>query len=245
MDPQMTPDPTGLYTGKARFYHHRANYSPECMDFLLQQAGIRSDSVIADIGAGTGTVTRQLLERTDCAIVLAEPNGDMLSRARREIVSPRVTFLQTPAEDTGIPDRSVDLVVVGTAFHWFDGEKFREECLRICKPGGKVALLRLYNFVPDIHAGNTSTDHSIRTGADRANRFFRGGKLEEKLFFHEEMFDFPRFLGERLSDHKAPNPEDPGYDRFVREAREAFDYFGADSISNVFITSCLLGDFGP
>lgn len=235
---------TELYTGKAGYYHHRAGYSPECIDYLLAAAGIHSGSAVADMGAGTGIVTLQMLERTDCTIYLVEPNPDMMAHARRYVTASNVEFRQTTAEDTAIPAHSVDLVVVGTAFHWFDAEKFRRECRRICKKNAKIALLRLYNFVPDIHEGNTSTDHSIRSGEEQAHRFFGPGGYEKKLFFHEELFDFRRFLGERLSDHKAPDPGDPGYEQFVQDAREAFSYFGAETVSNVFITSCLMGSVG-
>lgn len=42
------------------------------------------------------------------------------------------------AEDTGLARHSVDFITVAQAFHWFDAVRFREECRRILRPGGKV-----------------------------------------------------------------------------------------------------------
>lgn len=45
------------------------------------------------------------------------------------------------AEVTGLPDGCVDLVTVAQAFHWFDRPAFKQECRRLLRPGGRVALI--------------------------------------------------------------------------------------------------------
>ena len=45
------------------------------------------------------------------------------------------------AEQTSLPDASVDLITVAQAFHWFDLEKVKEEFKRILKTGGYVLLV--------------------------------------------------------------------------------------------------------
>src|SRR5512147_2414484 len=49
--------------------------------------------------------------------------------------------LTATAEATMLPGHSVDLIVAGQAFHWFDRERARTEFGRILKPGGQVALI--------------------------------------------------------------------------------------------------------
>lgn len=95
---------------------------------LLQEGGLAgSDTVAADIGAGTGIFTADLapLVKTVYAI---EPNADM----RRHIpAADNILPLDASAEHTSLSPCSIDLVAVAQAFHWFDRAAFRAECRRI------------------------------------------------------------------------------------------------------------------
>ena len=235
-------EPYNLFDGKAALYKYRANYSNECIEYLCKKYRITSSSTIADIGGGTGILSKQFHDYSGCQIILVEPNMGMISEAKSQINDNYAKIICSTAEETQIPDSSIDLIVVGTAFHWFEMNKFREECIRIGKKPVQVALLRLYNFVPDINADNSSDYHSIDSEAHRAKFFFDNDNMTHKLFFHDEVFDEHRFVGERLSDHNAPNKLDEGYDKFVSDAKKAFAYFKAPIINNVFITSCMDGD---
>ncbi len=232
---------TEFYTGKAEIYHHRASYSDECIDKLIAVAGLTTTSIVADIGAGIGNLTRQFLSKKATDVFLVEPNEDMLNRAKREISSSHVTFLNSTAESTDIPDNSVDLVIVGTAFHWFNRESFRKECLRICKENALVALLRIYMFVPDFTEKESLLEHTIKESDTDLDAFFGNKNFIKELFFHEEVFDETRFVFERLSDHNAPDPGSGDYDDFVQKSKQVFKYFGSDIINNTCITVCIYG----
>lgn len=52
-----------IFKGKAQFYNSRPTYPQECIDYLINKFSLNSDSVIADIGAGTGILTKPFLEK--------------------------------------------------------------------------------------------------------------------------------------------------------------------------------------
>lgn len=52
-----------------------------------------------------------------------------------------VRFVLAPAEASGLPDASVDLLLVAQAAHWFDLPAFYAEAERVLRPGGVLALL--------------------------------------------------------------------------------------------------------
>lgn len=52
-----------------------------------------------------------------------------------------VRFAVAPAEGSGLPDASVDLLLVAQAAHWFDLSAFYAEAARVLRPGGVLALL--------------------------------------------------------------------------------------------------------
>ena len=94
--------------------------------------------VVLELGAGTGKLTRQLVDAGH-AVFATDPDEAMLEVLRERV--PEVSAKVATAEDIPANDRSVDVVVVAQAFHWFDHEAALPEIARILKPGGHVALV--------------------------------------------------------------------------------------------------------
>ncbi|WP_193106786.1 class I SAM-dependent methyltransferase [Brachybacterium sp. FME24] len=104
-----------------------------------------------DLGAGTGKLSWALAERglhvtavdTSRAMLEAARNGgpssdpDSPGPSHATALSTRVA----PAEETGLPDSSADLVTVAQAWHWFDAEAASAEVTRLLAPGGVLALV--------------------------------------------------------------------------------------------------------
>jgi len=99
-------------------------------------AGPRPATVV-ELGAGTGKLTAPLVELGH-DVHATEPDDDMLAVLRREL--PDVPTSSSPAEEIPLPDRSVDVVVAGQAFHWFDHDRALPEIARVLRPGGHLAL---------------------------------------------------------------------------------------------------------
>jgi SAM-dependent methyltransferase len=91
---------------------------------------------IIDVGAGTGILTR-VLHTTGHEVVPVEPDAKM--RAQLESVTPELNALDGSGERIPVSDHSVDAVVAGQAYHWFDTDKAHPEIARVLKPGGIFA----------------------------------------------------------------------------------------------------------
>ena len=130
------------FSGKAGLYSAgRPSYAEGFLQDLQMFYGFGGDTVVADIGSGTGKLTKQLL-RLGCRVFGVEPNEDMRRAAETDLAEyPGFCSVKGDASHTTLPDRSVDAVTVAQAFHWFPVEEFRQECLRICRPGSRIFLI--------------------------------------------------------------------------------------------------------
>lgn len=119
------------FGGSAAVYARvRPGYPEEAVRFVLP----RVPCAVADVGAGTGKLTEVLL-RLGCEAVAVEPDDEM--RALLAGADARAGS----AEALPLEDRSVDAVVAGQAFHWFDAPRFVDEAARVLRPGGTVGLV--------------------------------------------------------------------------------------------------------
>ena len=119
----------------------RPSYPDALFSYLLAKRVIDKNTVAADIGSGTGIFTIALSQFVNYVFAI-EPNNDMRFKAEEAYKTiTNITSINATAENTSLPDCSVDLITVAQAFHWFDRELFRNECKRILKPKGKVVLV--------------------------------------------------------------------------------------------------------
>ena len=135
-------DTTKNFDGYAEDYTAgRPNYAIQLIDHLFSKYRLSEDSVIADIGSGTGKFSRQLLDKGS-KVYSVEPNDDMRRVAEAELsIYSNFNSICGDAENTSLADGVVDFITTAQAFHWFDVHKFRKECKRILKEDGKAALI--------------------------------------------------------------------------------------------------------
>jgi ubiquinone/menaquinone biosynthesis C-methylase UbiE len=104
---------------------------------------IRKDEVILDLGCGTGTLTRALLEHlsTEGRVIAVDFAPCMLTRAKRTIADPRVTWLCNDARNIQAPDRTVDRVIAFSAWPHFDRPvSVIAEIRRLLRDNGKLHI---------------------------------------------------------------------------------------------------------
>ncbi len=85
-----------------------------------------------DLGAGTGTLSYGYAAQ-GCFVCAVDVSAEMLAQAEGPFVK-----IVSRAEDCAFASETFDHVVVGQAWHWFDGERVAADCWRILKPGGRM-----------------------------------------------------------------------------------------------------------
>ena len=223
------------FTGKATIYEkYRPEYPKEFIDYLYSELGFSKDSAIADIGSGTGILSKQMLERGS-KVICVEPNENMRQMAERALAA-YSNFISTggSAEDTKVQEKSVDFITVAQAFHWFEVEMFKLECQRIIKPGGKVVLVwnsRVTNSELVTENGKICEKICLNfkgfSGGQEENpesfsSFFKDGICEYKILENNLSFDMDSFIGRNLSASYAPKEGDSNYEQFVNELSNLF-----------------------
>lgn len=135
----LDPRATSGFSGAAEAYERgRPGYPAGAVAELARAFGLGPESVVLDLAAGTGKLTRALTARGG-RVVAVEPVGEMLELLRRRL--PEVDARTGTAEAMPLEDGSVDAVFVGEAFHWFRTDEACHEIARVLVPGGGLALL--------------------------------------------------------------------------------------------------------
>src|SRR5258708_10524064 len=111
------------------------------MDLLRTERGLRPDHVVADVGSGTGILSKLFLENGN-RVIGVEPNDEM-RHAGEEFLSSSGNFSSVAgsAEATTLRDANVHFVTVAQAFHWFEPVAARREFLRILRPAGLLVIV--------------------------------------------------------------------------------------------------------
>ena len=119
----------------ADYAAYRPTYPLSVVEYL---AGVCAEPDVAvDVGCGTGQLSVLLAERFR-RVIATDASARQIEQAEPH---ERVEYRVAPAENTGLPDASVDLVAAAQAAHWFDLPAFYAEVRRIGKPGAVLALI--------------------------------------------------------------------------------------------------------
>ena len=137
------------FSGHARSYaSFRPGYPEELFDYVATLP--RHRGTVWDVGTGNGQAALGLAERFE-RVIGTDPSAQQLEHAEPH---PRVEYRVAPAEDSGLPDASIDLVTAAQAFHWFDFDRFFAEVRRVLVPGGAVVVwtYNLARVSPEVDA---------------------------------------------------------------------------------------------
>ncbi|SEJ79902.1 Ubiquinone/menaquinone biosynthesis C-methylase UbiE [Bhargavaea ginsengi] len=97
---------------------------------------------VADLGSGTGVLTRMLVEQ-GAEVTGIDPSAELIREAQLidSELGETIRYVNRYAEDTDLPGQSFDAVTALRAWHWFDGETVLKEVKRILKPGGDLLIM--------------------------------------------------------------------------------------------------------
>jgi len=113
----------------------RPTYPGELADFLARESPARR--LVWEAGCGSGQLSLLLAERFEC-VLATDPSAQQIAAATAHA---RIEYRLAPAEASGLPEHSADLVVAAQAAHWFELERFYTEARRVVKPGALLALV--------------------------------------------------------------------------------------------------------
>jgi SAM-dependent methyltransferase len=234
MDPQAVPENAARFTGRVEAYRrYRSRYPREIVALLIARCGLVPSSVIADIGAGTGMLAELFLEHGNQVLAI-EPHPEMRA-ALGELAGQyaRLSPLPGTAEQTGLPNQSVDFIAVGRAFHWFDHSRCRPEFLRILRPNGWMLIAGLgprrgsepveqdYERLLDAFGIDYAAHRNRYAIGDRAREFFGSDEVEKAEFPGLEELSYQALEGRMLSLSVTPRPDDPRFPAF-QQALQAY-----------------------
>jgi len=232
-------DVTQRFSSRVENYiKYRPGYPNEVIETLRSECGLTADSIIADVGSGTGILAEMFLKNGN-EVYGVEPNREMREAGAALLKDyPRFRSIASRAEETTLPDHSVDFITAGQSFHWFDRERARMEFARILKPPGWVALIwnvRVTTTTPFLAAyeqllKDYSTDYAQvdvrRIIDDNIIRDFLGSdQFKVKQFNNSQAFDYEGVKGRLLSSSYAPEAGHPNHEPMLAELERVFqDY---------------------
>jgi len=222
-------DPKKRFSSRVENYiKYRPNYPQEIIDFLKEKGILLKDSIIVDIGSGTGILSEMFLKEGN-TVYGVEPNLDMRKAGEKLLEKYRnFTSIEGSAESTGLEDKSVDIIAVGQAFHWFNLEQAKMEFKRILRPEGTVIIV----WNNRRKSGNTfsgdyeklmrkyGTDYNlVRKSETKIEDFFI---YKKKMFYNYQKLDHSGLKGRFLSASYIPLEKGPKFNEMIRELKKVF-----------------------
>jgi ubiquinone/menaquinone biosynthesis C-methylase UbiE len=246
----MTSSYTERFSNKAEIYaRYRWDYAPAAIQILFDV--LPAGGIVADVGAGTGILTRHLLLCAAC-VYAVEPNPDMRAVAEyHHAASSNFRSIAGAAEATTLPAASVDLITVAQALHWFAPAPTVREFQRILKPGGWLALI--WNNSRDTELGKAlkmlrdsrygwDTQETSYPRCEPYAFYFGHEQYQETIFQVVTQQTWDEFFGALCSDSHAPLPDHPAFAEFESAARTIFnDFRVGDTIPSRSQTELILG----
>ncbi|MDY6837827.1 MAG: class I SAM-dependent methyltransferase [Thermodesulfobacteriota bacterium] len=233
---ELRENPIGRFSLRVQYYlKYRPKYPDKVISYLRQRLNLTQSAVVADIGSGTGLLSEMFLKNGNfvCAV---EPNNKMREASKRLLEKyERLSLLKATAEDTRLESKSVDFVVAGQAFHWFNADASKREFSRIIKPGGFVVLiwnvrsadatafLKDYEELLCHYAFDYQYEKCNDPSISRIKAFFYPYKYTLKTFENRQSVDYQGLLGRLLSSSYAPLPDNEQYQPMIHRLKEIFE----------------------
>lgn len=220
----------------ADYVKYRPDYPAALIEYLVDCCELHSDQILADIGSGTGLLTQLFLQQGH-RVYGVEPNANMRTAAEAFLQTyPNFESVAGQAEATSLAADSVDWIVAGQAFHWFDQQATYQEFSRILKPHGWVALIWNKRLLSDpfqqayeqfllTHAPDYSVVSRRRPSAEVLAEFFAPAAMESASFEHYQTLDFEGLKGRLLSCSYAPTEDADNYGEMMVALRSLFTQY--------------------
>ena len=228
--------PTERFSDRVENYvKYRPSYPPQLINSLASSCGLFPTSIIADIGSGTGILSKLFLDNGN-TVFAVEPNQEMRTAAELFLANyPNLKSVQGQAEQTTLDNHTVDIVTAGQAFHWFDQVKAKSEFIRILRPNGWVVLvwnerkldaspfLKAYEQLLESSAKDYQAVKHRNVSPDDLRNFYKPNQLHCLTFENRQALDFEGLRGRLLSSSYVPNEGQTGHLEILNKLQHLFD----------------------
>lgn len=231
LTPLHTLNPQNRFSDRVEDYvKYRPSYPKAAIDKILDSFTL--PIAAADIGAGTGIASRLLAAR-NVKVIAVEPNEGMRNAGIRDNTT-SVEWKDGTAENTNLPDESVDLVTCFQAFHWFTPEPTLAEFNRILKPKGKLAVA--WNFRDENDEFTAEYSRIVREASKNHPAESKMKSVEpltetthfqnfqEYTFVYQQELDLTGLIGRAMSVSYLPKTGE-GYKQVVDELEKLYQQF--------------------
>ena len=222
------------------YIKYRPHYPLEIIPFLAKEIGLTPSSIIADIGSGTG-ISAEIFLKNGNTVYAIEPNKEMREGGEKILNDfPKFRSFNGTAEATTLPDGSIDSIIAGQAFHWFNVDKAKIEFKRILRPAGWVVLIwneRATNTSQFLQAyedflNTFGTDYKEVNHVNiyrSIDNFFGQNGYQLRSFPNRQIFEYDGLEGRLLSSSYTPSLDDPTYLPMLQELQKLFDKYQQDN----------------
>lgn len=217
----------------ANYVKYRPHYPGEMLDLFRREMNLAPDSVVADVGSGTGISARLFLENGN-PVYGVEPNAAMRAAAEEFLQAfPQFHSIDGTAENTGLPDNGVDLIIAAQAFHWFNNRATQTEFRRILRDKGFVALiwnerqldtndfLREYELLLLEFGSDYAKVRHDQVTREMLAEIFQIN-FREAVFANSQTLDFESLKGRMLSASYMPAADSPHCAELIEKLKSLF-----------------------
>ncbi|MBN9299718.1 MAG: class I SAM-dependent methyltransferase [Filimonas sp.] len=238
-------DSTQRFSNRVENYvKYRPDYPIEIIAYLRDQYKLSSDKVIADIGSGTG-ISSTLFLNAGYEVYGVEPNKEMRDKSIT-LLTHFTGFhpVDGTAEEPNLKSKSIDAIIAGQAFHWFDRDKAKAAFKKILKSKGIVVLLwnerltdspfeKAYDELIMQHGIDyVKVDHrNIDTPAIEA--FFAPQPFELTSFENRQVFDYEGLKGRLLSSSYMPAEGEKGSAEMIADLEDLFSQYKENNVIQI------------
>ncbi len=239
--PDSARDPVARFSDRAEDYaKYRPHYSHDVVHAIRLACDLRPEHQIADIGCGPGLLAEIFLQNGN-RVIGVEPNREMRIAGARYLAGyPNFSMVDGSAESTNLAPNSIDFVVAGQAFHWFQPPEARAEFARILTPSGWAVLvwhdrdtesapfLRAYEGFVRKHAIDyEQVTHKYLASYDALERFFAPNEMKLIQQHNRQQLDFDGLRGRLLSSSYIPKSGER-YEAMMQELPRLFSSHAVD-----------------
>lgn len=238
------------------YLKYRPHYPEKIIEILQEKINLKKDWVIADIGSGTGFSSEIFLKNGNL-VYGVEPNTEM--RQAAEILLKQYEDFKSingSAEKTNLENKSIDLIIAGQAFHWFNIHDTKIEFQRILKDRRYIVLfwnerkVNKNNFLIDYESilKKYGKDYEKIKHRDINEevfiKFYGSNNYIQEILENYQYFDWPGLKGRLLSSSYIPLEGETGFTDMINELKLIYDKYKInDIIKFEYDTKIYVGQF--